>query len=112
LSSTYSTSFHTLTLYRPYINCNLWALQNNSTVHTKFTCEFHATIFPEWSVLECAIRKVQENQESKELGKTHQLLVSADSVILLGSRKNKYHGKKSHELHWMVVWSLVWKHFL
>jgi hypothetical protein len=38
--------------------------------------------------LEYAIRKVQENQASMELNRTHQLLVCADGINLLGDSLN------------------------
>jgi hypothetical protein len=44
--------------------------------------------------LEYAIRKIQENQVAPKLNGTHQLLVYADDVNLLGDNIRRYHKEK------------------
>jgi hypothetical protein len=48
--------------------------------------------------LEYAIKKVQENQVSLELNGTHQLLVYANDVTLLGD-SIKYHNREHRNPH-------------
>jgi hypothetical protein len=42
--------------------------------------------------LECAVRKVQENQVCLELNGTHQVLVYVDDISLLGNNVNTIKG--------------------
>jgi hypothetical protein len=55
--------------------------------------------------LECAIRRVQENQEGLKLNGTHQLLTYADSVII--AVKNIDITKKTQKLYKLLGRRLV-----